>query len=508
MRISTASAFSLNPSTRRGKRSICGLTRILYRAYAKFDADQILALARSFREEGIPCDMIGLEPGWQSHSYSCSFVWDDVRFPRPGELIGELREMNYHINLWEHAFVHPYSPLYEPIRSCAGDYAVWEGLVPDFSMKEAAEKFSHYHREVLAQRGIDGFKLDECDGSDYTNGWSFPNCSEFPSGMDGEQMHSLLGVLYQRCMRSVFERSGQRTFGQARSSHALAAPLPFVLYSDLYDHQDFIRGVVNMGFSGLLWTPEVRRSDSAEELARRIQTVIFSPQVCINIWNMPYPPWLQYDPRKNREGELLVLDRREEVTALCKEMFRLRMRFIPYLYSAFARYCFEGVPPFRALVMDYPSDPQVRDIDDEYMAGDNILVAPVTAGNNKRKVYLPEGVWYCFWTNRKYPGAAWHELDVPLERIPLFVKEGTLLPLARPVECVVSDTCFDVTVKCYGEKIRDFVLYEDDGISYRYREGEYNIIRLTRLPDGSFDIIRTNHCGARRYKIVEWMPVR
>jgi alpha-D-xyloside xylohydrolase len=158
--------------------------------------------------------------------------------------------------------------------------------------------------------------------------------------------------------------------------------------------------------------------------------------------------------------------------------------------------------------MDYPSDPQVRDIDDEYMAGDNILVAPVTAGNNKRKVYLPEGVWYCFWTNRKYPGAAWHELDVPLERIPLFVKEGTLLPLARPVECVVSDTCFDVTVKCYGEKIRDFVLYEDDGISYRYREGEYNIIRLTRLPDGSFDIIRTNHCGARRYKIVEWMPVR
>lgn len=479
---------------------------VLYRAYAKNDAVQVLELARSLREEGIPCDTIGLEPGWQSHAYSCSFQWDGGRFPHPDALIGELRKLNYHVNLWEHAFVHPSSPLYEPLLPYAGDYAVWGGLVPDLALEEAAGLFAGYHRQVLADRGIDGFKLDECDGSDYTNGWSFPNCSEFPSGLDGEQMHSLLGILYQRCVRSIFERAGRRTFGQARSSHALAAPLPFALYSDLYDHRDFIRGMVNMGFSGLLWTPEVRGSASAEELARRIQTVIFSPQACLNIWNMPHPPWMQYDPAKNREGEML--DDREEIKTLCRNLLSLRMRFIPYLYAAFARYFFEGVPPFRALVMDDPADPQVRDIDDEYMAGDDVLVAPVTAGGGRRKVYLPKGNWYCFWTDRKYPGTAWHELEAPLERIPLFVREGALLPLARPVECVAPDTCFDVTVKCYGDGCRDFVLYEDDGISCRYRDGEYNTIRLARLPDGCLDIVRTNRCRVRRYRIVEWTSVR
>ena len=82
----------------------------------------------------------------------------------------------------------------------AGDFEVWRGIVPDFADPEARRIFADYHREALIEKGVDGFKLDECDNSDYTGGWSFPNASLFPSGLDGEQMHALYGVLYQQTM--------------------------------------------------------------------------------------------------------------------------------------------------------------------------------------------------------------------------------------------------------------------------------------------------------------------
>jgi alpha-D-xyloside xylohydrolase len=261
-----------------------------------------------------------------------------------------------------------------------------------------------------------------------------------------------------------------------------------------------------MGFSGLLWTPEVRRGSSLEDLVRRVQTVIFSPQVSINAWGTPHPPWLQYDYAKNHAGELL--ENMEEVRDICKRLFELRMSFIPYLYSAFAKYCFEGISPFRALVMDYPSDNNVYNIDDEYMMGDNVLVAPVTAGKSMKKVYLPEGDWYCFWTDRKYKGGTWYELDVPLDRIPVYIKNGTLLPLAKPVEYLTSDTRFDITVMCYGEEYNDFVLFEDDGVSYDYKKGKYNYVILTQLKGREFRVVRTSKHCEERYRIIEWKKIK
>jgi len=475
---------------------------ILYRLFGRADQEKALELAESFRKDGIPCDIIGMEPGWQSHSYSCSYTWDKLRFPEPEAIIKKLKEMNYKINLWEHVFVHPTSPIYEDLKPYSGDYEVWKGLVPDLNIKQASRIFSQYHREQLVERGIDGFKLDECDSSDYTGGWSFPNCSEFPSGMDGEQMHSLLGTLYQKTILSAISQTNRRTYGQVRSSHAQAASLPFVLYSDLYDHSDFIRGVVNAGFSGLLWTPEVRQCETVEDLVRRLQTVIFSPQACINAWMIPNPPWLQFDHDKNLKGELL--DNWKEVQNMCKGILELRMSFIPYLYSSFAKYHSDGTPPFRALVMDYPQDTNTYVIDDQYMMGDSVLVAPVVAGKNTREVYLPEGNWYSFWNSKKYYGSKRYEIKVELEQIPVFIKENTLLPLANPIENVLPDTCFDIVVQCYGEQCEPFTLYEDDGVSYDYIHGSYNHVLLTWKAGSCHSVDRKGNFQGIRYRIIVW----
>jgi alpha-D-xyloside xylohydrolase len=468
-----------------------------YRGYGRFEDKDVLQLAKELRQRRIPMDVFGLEPGWQSHSYSCSYKWDKERFRNPDEVIEEMDKMNYKLNLWEHVFVHPTSPVYEKLKPYSGDYEVWGGLVPDLNKKEGKTVFANYHKEQLIDKGIMGFKLDECDSSDFTGAWSFPNSAEFPSGLDGEQMHSLLGMFYQETLLSVFKEKNLRTYSSVRSSHALAAPYPFVLYSDLYDHKDFIRGVVNAGFSGLLWSPEVRQCSSEEDLICRIETVVFSPQALVNAWMIPSPPWVQYDIDKNLKGE--SMENAKEVTDIVRKLFELRMSFIPYLYASFAKYHFEGIPPFRALVMDYPKDERTYNIEDEYIMGDSILVCPVTAAQEgKRKVYLPEGKWFCFWTNKIFQGEQEYELDVPLGRIPLFIKEGSLLPLAKPVEYINPDTMFEITVKCYGKK-GEFKLFEDDGMTFDFEKGKYNWISLKAS--------EKKGTTSSRYKVLEWKDI-
>ncbi len=475
---------------------------VWYRIWGKANQAQAEELALAMRQAKMPCDVFGLEPGWHSHSYSCSYQWNKERFPDPDKMVSRLNGLDFKVNLWEHAFTHPSAPFHDDMKPYSGDYEVWGGLVPDFSMVEVQNLFGGYHKEQFVQKGIAGFKLDECDSSDYCSSpWSFPDCSIFPSGMDGEQMHNALGTLYQHTLQDVFHRVNRRTLSQCRSSHAIAASLPFVLYSDLYDHKDFIRGVVNSGFSGLLWSPEVRQCNSVEELIRRVQSVVFSAQTLVNAWMIPNPPWLQVDLDKNMNGEFL--DNAAEVEAMCRRLFQLRMSLLPYLYSAFSEYRFDGIPPFRALVMDYPEDLATHGIDDEYMMGRHILVAPVIAGETGRRIYLPKGNWYCYWTNERYTGGQWYQLNVPLEQIPLFVQENSLLPLANPVECITDETCFSLYVRCYGTEPCDFTLFEDDMTTYDYEQGSYNTLRLAR--DGSgYSVTHMGNDPARRYEVAGW----
>lgn len=419
-----------------------------YRAEMHGDHKAIWELAHEFRESKIPCDVIGLEPGWQTHAYSCSFAWDRNRFPDPKKFVTDMAQQDYKVNLWEHAFTHPSSPIFDPLVPYAGDFAVWEGLVPDFAGKSAQKVFGDYHGKELIDLGVSGFKLDECDNSDFTNGWSFPDMSHFPSGLDGEQMHAIFGLKYQSTIWEQFQQRQQDTYNLVRSSGALAAPYPFVLYSDLYDHREFIRGVVNSGFSGLLWCPEVRDAASEEDLIRRLQSVVFSPLAMVNAWYIKNPPWKQLNRELNNAGHLV--DNWQSLEARCREIIEWRMQFVPYLLTAFQRYANDGTPPFRALVLDYPDDKNMHEIDDAYMMGDRILVAPLFAGEPERKITLPSGEWHDFWT-----GELIHEntLEIPAatEKIPIFIKSGSVIPLATAGASTKDAVSRELTVRVYGD---------------------------------------------------------
>ncbi|RYE08530.1 MAG: DUF5110 domain-containing protein, partial [Sphingobacteriales bacterium] len=353
-----------------------------------------------------------------------------------------------------------------------------------------------------------GFKMDECDNSNLSYGsatWSFPDHSSFPSGIDGEQMHQLFGVFYQKSIYNIYKELNQRTYLDVRASNAFASSYPVALYSDTYEHSEYIRMIPNSGFSGLIWSPEVRESNSIADLMRRSQTAVLSAQTLYNAWYLQNPPWLQIDKEKNNKNELLP--NAKEVENDIRKLLNLRMSLVPYLYNAFADYKFKGIPPFRALVVDYPNDKNVYNVADEYMIGQGILAAPLTGKANERKVYLPAGTWYDFNTNQKYAGGKEYTIKTSYAQLPIFIKEGTILPLATPVEYITPETKFDITCYVYGANAVNTTLFEDDGVTFNYENGNSNIVNLS-YSKGKGAVKRSGNFKGSRYAVKKWEVIK
>ena len=471
-----------------------------YRVKGDATQDSVYRFARYFRENRIPCDVLGLEPGWQTATYSCSYRWSDERFPNHKGMLDTLRQEGYKINLWEHAYVHPSSPIRKQMEPYAGDFLVWNGLVPDFLLPEARKIFGDYHQTIIDE-GISGFKLDECDNSNIAFGsatWCFPDLTQFPSGIDGEQMHQLFGSLYVNTIDDLYRKMNTRAYLDYRSSGMFMSKRSAVLYSDTYNHKEYIQALCNSAFGGLLWCPEVREAHSAEDFFHRLQTVVLSPQAMVNAWYLQYAPWLQFDRWKNERGEFLTEAKQYEGYA--RKLIEMRMQLIPYLYNAFYTYRTEGIPPFRPLLMDYPEDERLRDVSDQYMIGDGLMAAPLYENRKTRKVYFPEGTWYNFNTNEKYEGNKEYEVAVEFDQLPLFVRQGTLLPLAEPVPYVAPETLFKLHCKVYGSDTAECRLFEDDGTTYNFEKGAFNLVTL-KAANGKVELSRTDGCDLKRYEV-------
>jgi len=449
-----------------------------YRPSAQWDDEQVTQLACELREKEYPCDVIGLESSWHSWAYPTTFDWNPDKFPQPEKFLKKLKAEGFEVNLWENVYISPESSLYTQLEPYAATHTVWGGLAPDYSLPEVQKIFLNNQRSH-AEIGVSGFKIDEVDGSELTaNSWMYPAQAQFPSGRTGEEMRQVYGLLLQKMTGDMFKAQNRRTYGMVRASNAGASALPYVLYSDLYDHREFIRGLINASFSGLLWTPEVRDADTAEEWVRRMQTTCFSPLAVINAWESLFTPWEFSD-----------------VAPIIKDLMNLRMRLIPYLYSAFARYHFEGIPPFRAMALEFGGTLAQQNgkqqqtaygiatelsLDDQYMMGDSLLVAPLFVGEQWRDIVLPEGDWYDFDTGNHYAGGQTIRIYAALDKVPVFARGGAIIPLMPVMQHVPSaDTPLHFEVRHYGAHHGHFRLYDDDGETFAYESGDYNWIDLS-----------------------------
>ena len=480
-----------------------GFTQRTPTLYADKD---VLKEVHEFEAKGYPLSFIGLEPGWLSRSYPNTFVWDSTRFPHPEKLISDLLHKNIRANLWINPYISTHSPIYKTVLPYTGSHTVWLGRVPDFTMKQARDIYTDFFTKQHLNLGVSGYKIDEVDGFD---SWLWPDVATFPSGVSAEQMRQVYGVLFQKMSADWFHAKNVRTYGLVRASNAGAAPLPYVIYNDYYDHRDFITALCNSSFTGTLWTPEARSSGSSEEWLRRMQSVCFSPMAMLNAWSDGTKPWTF-----------------EDVAPQVKEVMELRMQLLPYLYTTFAQYHFEGKPPVRAMPLaegfamedkttkgelNSVSNPYAlavrQDIKDQFLLGDYLLVAPMFAGEKKREVVLPKGKWFDFYTGALVGDGEVIEIAPGIERIPLFVKDGGVIPLMPALlHTPAKNEVVPLTVRYYGTKPASWKLYDDDGETFDYEKGAFawSTVSVTKnqagKPEGKLDKGRIFH-----YDKVNWV---
>jgi alpha-D-xyloside xylohydrolase len=352
-----------------------------------------------------------------------------------------------------------------------------------------------------------GFKADECDNQPITDTrpFNYPYATVFPSGIDGEQMTQLYGYFQQRSLLTAFKARNQRTWSDVRATTALAAPLPFNLYSDAYTFDEYLRQLVNASFTGLLWSPEVREARTLDELLNRVAMSAFAPQMCFNLWFMPHPLWEQYDAGKNKAGQTLTEPERQRVAENLRSIVNQRYQLLPYLYASFHRYHTEGLPPVRSLLLDFPDNPDLRQVDNAFLFGDSLLVAPLLGNSRSRRVVLPHGLdWYELKSGRRHAGGSAVEVAASPGEVPIFVKENSLVPLAEPVPHVERDTLFKLTVRVYGPDPAPTSLLEDDGETYDFEKGAYNRVTLSWSKAGGGKVAREGSFPGRRYEVVRW----
>jgi len=434
-----------------------------HRVPTLYSDQDVLREVKEFESHDFPLDFVGLEPGWQSQAYPCTFDWDPKRFPDPEAFTTKMKEHGAGVNLWFNPYVSPSSSIFDKMKPYTASHTVWNGWVPDYTLAEAKKVFQQHIEERLLNIGVEGFKIDEVDGFDV---WLWPDAASFPSGHTAEQMRQVYGLLVQDAVTESFRKQNKRTYGLVRASNAGGSGLPFVIYNDYYSHRDFITALCNSSFIGVLWTPEVRASKTGEEWLRRMQSVCLSPMAMINAWADGTKPWSF-----------------PEVEAEVREASYLRMQLLPYLYSTFAQYYFEGIPPVRAMNLLWnPSEKDTtewqqavcRGVNDQFMIGDYLLAAPVFAGEKSRKVIFPEGKWYDFYTGKFAGEEQIKEIAAPLERMPIFVKDGGIVPMLPKMRRTPGQgEEYPLTIRHYGKKAGLYHLYEDDGKTFNYERGDY-----------------------------------
>ena len=407
-------------------------------------SEQVVQEVEEFAKRDIPLDVIGLEPGWQSAAYPCTYEWDPVRYPDPAGFMKNMTAKGVSINLWENLFVSKKAPIYAQLAPYTGSHTYWLGEVPDYTFKAARDVFLAQHQRSQLAIGVSGYKIDEVDELSAEH-------MLFPSGICGEQMRQIHGLIMQKAYMETFRNLNRRTCGLVRGSNAGGSPYPFALYSDTYEHRGFIQALANSSLAGVLWCSEVRDGRSDEDWVRRFQTGLFSPIMQLNAWSSGLKPWS-----------------RAAATDQVRELLKMRVRLLPYLYTTMADYQRYGTPPLRHMLLEEGS----VEVSDQYMFGPNILVAPMIAGEKSRKVVLPKGKWFDFHTGKLAGEDGTITVSATLDQIPLFVRDGGIIPLMASTNNIrLATGPTPLEVRHYGTKDGTYSLYDDDGETFDYEKG-------------------------------------
>lgn len=467
-------------------------------------------IARGMRERDIPCDAIHFDIDYMQ-DYKV-FTWNQKRYH--GDAAGYLKTLAQRgfkpvvINdpgVKKEAGYAVYEEGVEKgyfARTPEGQVyinAVWPGdaAFPDFG-NPAVRQWWGEKQKFLLEQGVRGIWNDMNEPASFKG--PLPEDVVF-TDEDKEanhaRMHNVYGHLMARGTYEGLKRlDGRRPFVITRACYAGSQKYTTCWTGDnhsIWAHlQMAIPQLCNLGLSGMTFAGTdvggFGSDTTGELLARWVQVGCFSPLFRNHsaMGTRPQEPW--------RFGQ--------EVLDIYRKYVKLRYHWIPYFYDLFRETEQTGAPVMRPLVYHYEKDQAARTCNDEFMLGDRILAAPVVCqGMTRRMVYLPEGIWYDYWTDERHVGPAWIIKEAPLDVCPVYIKAGSAIPAMEPMS-YVGEKEEDVLLLEVYPGIGQWEHYQDNGEDFAYRKGEFNRYTITVGEDGTAQCRLDYHGYGKSYRKV------
>ena len=470
--------------------------------WSYYPDDEVLRIARTFREKRIPADVIYLDIHYMDE-YRV-FTWHPERFPDPEGLLAELEALGFKVVVIVDPGVKEDDAYAVAEEGLAGDHfvrypdgevyvgSVWPGrsYFPDFSRTPTRTWWGGYVDRLMDQ-GVDGIWNDMNEPAVW--GKAFPVEVEAVAG-SFKRVRNLYGLFMAQGTYEelVAARPEERPFILTRAGFAGIQRYAAVWTGDnvaSWEHLELgIRMQIGLGLSGVPFVGAdvggFVGGPSPELFARWVQAGALTPFFRAHTAHdtPPQEPWAFG----------------EEVEAISRRAIEMRYRMLPYLYTLFRESNLTGAPVLRPLFWHHQADSVAYDPawQHQFLLGERLLVVPVTReGARDQKAYLPEGRWLDLATEEVFDGPREVTVDAPLDRLPMFLAGGGILPMRETRQYVGEQSRPEIagklTLEVFPAAAGEFELYEDDGTSFGYRDGAYRTTRFSVAPaDPGFDLVR------------------
>ena len=410
------------------------MSRITY-----FSEKEGYDVAANIRKNKYPCDVIHFDTGWFDVDWQCDYKFSENRFQNPQQMLKDLKSQGFHVCLWQLPYFTPKNRYFPElikkdmyVKNGNGELP-YEDVVLDFSNPETVKWYQDKLAGLL-NIGVSAIKVDF--------GEAAPLNGIYASGKSGWYEHNLYPVRYDMAVSEITKKLHNENIMWARAAWAGSQRYPLHWGGDAATTNTGMLGTLRAGLSfGLsgfsFWSHDMGGfvKSTPEDLYCRWLPFGFLTSHTRAHGAPPTEPWL-YDSKR--------------VQDVFRKSAEMKYRLMPYVYAQ-AKECTEkGLPMLRALFVEFPDDPGAWKVDDEYLFGSQILVAPLLeSGITGRTVYLPEGKWIDYQTEKVYEGG-WHRIEAGSLPIIMLVRDGSVLPHLKLAQSTSEMDWSKMSLKVYS----------------------------------------------------------
>ncbi|EOU2040563.1 glycoside hydrolase family 31 protein [Clostridium perfringens] len=472
--------------------------------FSYFSQEEVRELVKTFEEKDIPLDVVYLDIDYMDGFRVMTFKTPN--FDDAAGLISDLKEKGIRTI----TIIDPGVKVDEEYdvfkRGKEGNHftkkldgemfigAVWPGnsAFPDFSNNDCREWWKSELKKFISEHGMDGIWNDMNEPCVFNNDHKtmLETCLHNSDNgvIEHKEFHNRYGFEMSRCSKEAQEElhPNERGFSMTRATYAGGQRYSSVWTGDNMSLWSQMRMSIsmnaNLGISGFSFVGNDVSGfglDSSEELF--IRWMEMGPFIPIfrnhsNMYTRRQEPWA-FGPRAEK---------------IAKKSIELRYELLPYIYDLYYISHKEGLPILRPMIMEYEKDMNLLNMREQFMLGENMIVAPVLyEGERSKTVYLPKGSWFNYFTMEKLQGGKWYKLPCELDEILVFVKEGAIIPTYNKKFRNVKERPNNILLKVFGENAKGFH-YNDDGHSMEYLEGKYTYMDI-KVVDGKEELKLINN---------------